>query len=195
MLRILQYVGGMNKGGIETLLINLHRNIDRERVQFDYLILSEDKQDYEEEIYRLGGKLIRTHIKGKHGLHYFKFRKFLDELFTQNPEYKIIHSHEAVYTAIVNREAHRCGLIAIAHSHATKSTAKDLRTLEQKLFMYPARYTADYFFACSRQAGIDRYGKKVSARFFPNGINTESYRFSEDVRIAVRNKHVEGGGY
>lgn len=55
----------------------------------------------------------------------------------------------------------------MAHSHATKNTEKSLKALVFLLSTYPIRYIADYFWGCSRKAGIDRYGIKIveSERF------------------------------
>ena len=61
-IRVLQIVGGMNMGGIENFLMNIYRNIDRDRVQFDFFIHNDDNAIFEEEIKELGVKYIRFHI-------------------------------------------------------------------------------------------------------------------------------------
>lgn len=43
MLRVLQVIGAMGSGGAETLLMNVYRNIDRNRVQFDFVVLTDRK--------------------------------------------------------------------------------------------------------------------------------------------------------
>lgn len=75
MKRLLCVLSGMNFGGAETFLMKLHRNLDRTRYQMDYCINSNVKQDYEDEIYGLGGQIIRVPCKSddfagfKHGLY------------------------------------------------------------------------------------------------------------------------------
>ena len=56
-LRVLHVIGAMNRGGAETLIMNLYRNIDRERIQFDFLVNEMGGYDYDEEIGELGGRM------------------------------------------------------------------------------------------------------------------------------------------
>ncbi|MEG1830158.1 MAG: glycosyltransferase, partial [Cellulosilyticaceae bacterium] len=56
-VRVLHCVGKMNCGGAETMIMNLYRHIDREQVQFDFLVHSEGEGYYDEEIYKLGGHI------------------------------------------------------------------------------------------------------------------------------------------
>ena len=50
MKRVLHIVGGMQRAGAETLLMNLYRNLDREVFQFDFLYFTNDTCDYDKEI-------------------------------------------------------------------------------------------------------------------------------------------------
>ena len=59
-LRVLHVVVNMNRGGAETLIMNLYRNIDRYKVQFDFLTCKEGV--FDEEIVKLGGKFTEFHI-------------------------------------------------------------------------------------------------------------------------------------
>lgn len=181
MLRILHVTGGMDRGGLETLLVNLHKHIDRSKIQFDYLIQAKKPQAYEEDIKQLGGIVYRTSTKGKD---YFRYKRFLNEFFERHPEHKIVHGHLPNYAAIYLSEAKKHGKIAIVHSHNTKSP--EIKDALIRIINYPVRYIADYFFACSPQAGIDHYGRKVNIRFLHNGIDSETYRFSEDIRRGIR---------
>ena len=56
--RVLHITGPMNRAGTETMLMNIYRNIDREKVQFDFLLTFQGKSDYEEEILEMGGKIL-----------------------------------------------------------------------------------------------------------------------------------------
>lgn len=58
MLRVLQVIGAMGSGGAETLLMNVYRNIDRNRVQFDFVVHTDRKSFYDAEIECLAGKSI-----------------------------------------------------------------------------------------------------------------------------------------
>lgn len=58
MIRILQCVNNMHRAGLETMLMNYYRNIDREKIQFDFLTHRPQRSDYDDEIESLGGKFI-----------------------------------------------------------------------------------------------------------------------------------------
>ena len=194
MLRVLQYAGEMNRGGLETFLMNVHRNIDRSKIQFDYMLHPDEKQDYEDEINELGGICHRIKVSGKPYAHYIQYRNFLDSFFVQHPEYKIVHGHLYTYMPIYLNAAKRHGRITIAHTHATRNPNIAIKGFLKRMMNYSVRYIADYFFACSTQAGIDNFGRKANAKFVPNGIDTRNYKFSENVRTRIRNNTVMGGG-
>ena len=61
-IRVLHVIGGMNRAGAESMIMNIFRNIDHSRFQFDFLVYSEDKQDFENEIEYLGGRVIHTDL-------------------------------------------------------------------------------------------------------------------------------------
>ena len=183
MIRILQVTDGMNRGGLETLLINIHKNIDKSKIQFDYLIHEAEPQDYEQEILSLGGKIYRSKITGKH---YFKYTRFIDEFFASHPEYKIIHGHFEEYSSVYLREAKKYGRITIAHSHSTRYLERRVKNFCWEMLNYPTRYIADYFIACSKKAGIARYGTNVKLKVLNNGVDTDRYIFSPDVRKNIR---------
>ena len=49
-IRVLQIVPNMRSAGIENFIMNLYRNIDLEKVQFDFLVHNKEKKDFDEEI-------------------------------------------------------------------------------------------------------------------------------------------------
>ena len=117
-IRILQEVTSMNTGGVETLLMNIYRNIDREKIQFDFMMHREVGTGfYEDEIKRLGGK-----IYGGIPFNPLNHRKYLnsiDDFFEKHPEYSIIHAHNA-FSMFTLRSAEKHGVrVRIAHSHNT----------------------------------------------------------------------------
>ena len=58
-MRVLQVVTKMDRGGLETMLMNYYRRIDRNKVQFDFLVHREERGAYDDEIELLGGKIYR----------------------------------------------------------------------------------------------------------------------------------------
>ena len=59
-MRVLQVIGVMDRGGAETMVMNLYRAMDRERIQFDFLVHEQREGDYDAEMERLGGRFFRV---------------------------------------------------------------------------------------------------------------------------------------
>ena len=60
MMRILQVIGVMDRGGAETMVMNLYRAMDRSSIQFDFLVHEQRDGDYDAEIRELGGRFFRV---------------------------------------------------------------------------------------------------------------------------------------
>lgn len=58
-IRVLQVLGTTGLGGAESRVMDLYRNIDRERVQFDFAVHTSKKGNFDEEIEALGGHIYR----------------------------------------------------------------------------------------------------------------------------------------
>ena len=63
MVRILHIVTYMGRGGLETMLMNYYRHIDRSQLQFDFLVHRDFRADYDDEIESLGGQIFHTRCR------------------------------------------------------------------------------------------------------------------------------------
>lgn len=184
-IRVLQITGGMNMGGIENFIMNIYRNIDRDRVQFDFLIHQEEKQIFEDEIISLGGKVFRIPSLGKVG--HFKYIKKLREFFLSHHEYKIVHSHYNTISGIILREAKKCGIKnRIAHSHIAYPKYKFLEKIYKSYSKSFIKSNATKLFACSNLAGEWLYGKNGNYKVINNGIEANKYKLNEKIKIEKR---------
>lgn len=187
-VRVLHVVGSMDRGGAETLIMNLYRKMDREKIQFDFAVHSPKAGDYDDEIKGLGGKIYAMPHYG--GVNHFPYRKAWERFFQGHPEYSIIHGHIRSTAAIYLRIARKYGFMTIAHSHGTSSRGSLPERIAKSILQYPIRHTADYFFACSEKAGRWLFGKKAcqSRRFFVlnNAIDSSKFVFSEETRRRKR---------
>lgn len=188
MIRILHVIGRMGAGGAEALLMNIYRTIDREKIQFDFVVHTEEHQFYDDEILRLGGRIY--HTTRFNVINYYKYKKWWNTFFENHKEYAAVHGHINSSAAIYLSCAKKHGIYAIAHSHNTRSVEKTARSFAFRTFAYPIRYIADYYFACSRQAGLDRFGIKVvnqdNFRVLKNGIQSQRFQFSDRERRRIR---------
>ena len=98
MIRILHSVSNMNRAGIETMLMNYYRTIDKEKIQFDFLCNKKEIGAYDEEIKKLGGNVYYS--PGFNPIKIFKYIKYLKKIKKEeNPDIKIIHAHNAALSA------------------------------------------------------------------------------------------------
>ena len=186
-IRILQITGGMNMGGIENFIMNIYRNIDRTKVQFDFLIHQEEKQIFEDEILSLGGKIYRIPSFGKLG--HFGYLKTLHKFFKEHLEYKIVHSHYNTVSGIILREAKRCGIKErIAHSHTSYPEYRFIEKVYKSYSKFLINPNSSKKFACSKRAGEWLYGVNSDFKVINNGINSKEYKFNQDLREKVRNE-------
>lgn len=186
-LRILQVLGRLDRGGAETMIMNLYRRMDRERVQFDFVIHTEDICDYSEEVESLGGRIYA--MEPFRASTAVRYKKNWQDFFKAHKEYRVIHGHMRSTASLYLAAAKRAGLVTIAHSHNTSSGA-GVSAVVKNMLQYPLRYTADYLFSCSYAAGVWLYGKKACEKpnfhILPNGIEPEAFRFQHKVREKKR---------
>ncbi len=180
-------LGALNPGGIEVMVMNLYRAIDRSRVQFDFVIHTADRCFYEDEIEQLGGRVFR--VPSFRGYNILSYKKAWKAFFRQHDEFSCIHGHMGSSAAYYLGVAKRFGIPTVAHSHGTTRLI-NLKEFLYLLFSFPTRFVADTFFACSLDAGRDRFGKRVAAssrfRIVRNAFDLAGFGFFPEERALTR---------
>ena len=170
MIRVLHIVGGMDRAGAETMVMNLYRNIDRSKVQFDFLYFKSKVCDYDSEIEQLGGKIHK--IVARNPMHrFFKTYKFL-----KSTNYQIVQAHTLFNIGLNLLAAKLAGVpIRIAHSHNTSSSGSGLVSKIYKGFsrFLIANYST-HFIACGDAAGKFLFSSKKFA-VLPNSIDVDYF--------------------
>lgn len=186
-IRVLQVLGGLNRGGAETMVMNLYRNIDRNKIQFDFIKHTESKCAYDDEIKELGGRIYS--IPKYKVYNHFQYKKAWNNFLKKHPEYKIIHGHVRSTATIYLKIAKKYGLYTIAHSHST-SSGKGIKAIIKNMLQFRIRYIADFFMGCSQDANEWLFGKKSanSEKCFvlPNAIEVEKYKYNEEIARKIK---------
>lgn len=186
-IRILQYVSSLNIGGSQTMIMELYRNIDRKKIQFDFVVDKKNDIFFKKEIESLGGKVY--FLPNYTGKNHFQYKKAWNDFFKEHKEYKVIHSHVRSTASIVLKIAKKHGLKTISHSHNT-SNGTGLASLVKRIYQYKIRFVADYFIGCSKDACRWLFGKKIAnsnrCSVLNNSIYTEKFLYNVDIRKKIR---------
>lgn len=183
-IRILHVVVNMNRGGAETLIMNLYRNVDRSQVQFDFLTCKAG--EFDEEINQLGGNVHRIPYVREVG--HFAYLRALRQFFMTHPQYQIVHSHMDKMSGFVLRAARKTGVsVRIAHSHSTRNEGGFAASLYKWYAGLNLLPHASHLLACSNNAAKWLFSRKmVQAHIVKNGIDVDKFAFSPEVRRQVR---------
>ena len=158
-IRILHVVGGMNRGGVETWLMHVLRNIDRDRFQMDFLVHTEKPCPYDDEARALGSKIIPCLSPSKPWLYGRNFKRILREY----GPYDIVHSHVHHFSGYVLYLAKQAGVpVRIAHSHNDTSAIDAKAGLHRQLYLSLTKWSISWCstvgLGCSCNAVADLFG-------------------------------------
>ncbi len=186
-INVLHFSLSPNVGGIETFLYNLFSNIDRDKFDFSFITDSEQPA-MGKELAALGGKIIKVAPHKQ----LLKYIKDIRNIVSQN--YNIIHFHKnsaADIVAIMLAKRYGNAKI-IVHSHNTAPSVKQSKLIMalHKLNQPYINKVVDCRLACSGIAADWLFGVDASerneVRIIHNGIPSERFRFSNEVRQEVR---------
>ncbi len=187
-IRVLHVLGSLELGGAESRIMDLYRNIDKEKVQFDFLVHTTREGHYEEEVRSLGGRIFR--MPRFKAYNYLAYKRKWKEFFRQHPEIKVVHGHMTSTASIYLPVARKYGVpMTIAHARSAGVDpglkGRLTRALRKKLTL-----KTDYCFTCSELAGEAVFGKKAMAdrrvQLIPNAIEAAKYVYDKETRDRIR---------
>ena len=181
-IRILHIVTHMNRGGLETMIMNYYRHIDRSKIQFDFLVHRSNMADYDEEILSMGGKIYRLSSLNPLDPRYLRS---LDTFFAEHKEYRIVHCHLDCMAGIPLKYAKKHGVpVRIAHSHSSSQT-KDAKYILKLFYKRNIVKYANRLFACGDDAGKWMFGTD-DFTVLNNAIDAASYSYCAETARSVR---------
>lgn len=195
-IRVLQIVGRMDRGGIENFVMNVYRNINRDKVQFDFLCHYGREAAFNDEIRAMGGRIYEMPaIRDETHVYYwkiFKYRRALKKFFREHNEYKIIHGQMTNTASIYMPIAKKYGVTTrIAHSHNSHGKVGMLGLVTNILKKPVYKYATDLF-ACSEAAAKyfypEDYVKGGKVKVVPNSVDVGKFRFDSEMRENMRNE-------
>lgn len=185
MIRVLHVVHTMECGGIETMLMNIYRKIDRTRIQFDFLVNGSDKSYYSAEILALGGRIYSVTPKR------VSLRENMKETYEviRDGGYRIVHIHQDSMIGFAICCAKKAGVkMIIAHAHTTSANGWYRKLTAMAARRYIAR-NADVRFACSDAAARWIFGKKEDdITIIKNAVDAARFRYDAAKSLENRKK-------
>lgn len=179
MVRMLHIVGSMSPSGIGNFIMNSYRHIDRNKVQFDFIVHEHREVSFDDEIMQMGGKLFYVTRKSINPI-----KNFLEmKKIVQEGGYQIVFRHTDTATVALDLWAAKLGSakIRIPHSHSTNTSNVKMHRLFQPIL----NAVSTNCFACSKSAGEWLYGHD-DFEVILNGINAKQFVYSKEVREQVR---------
>lgn len=191
MIRVLQVLGKTNLGGAESRIMDLYRHMDREEVQFDFLVHYREKGYFDEEIKKLGGEIY--YLPSFRVYNYFAYKKACRAFFEEHKEFAAVHGHMTSTAAIYLPEAKRAGIpLTIAHARSA-GVDKGLKGTITKFLRRKLYKKCDRMFACSDLAAAAVFGKKRyeenRVTILPNAVDTKEFLRDEEVRMQIRREY------
>ena len=186
-IRVLQILGIVANGGVEAVIMNYYRNIDKTKIQFDFVVHNDADENYINEVLTMGAKVYKVTPYNKN---IFKFMYEIYRIIKSN-QYQIVHSHMNALSGFVLLPACLAGAkVRILHNHTTDSKEEKLRSLIKRILRPFARLFANQYWACSKLAAEWMYGKNavINGRvtIINNAINLEKFKFNKEKREGLR---------
>ena len=186
-IRILHWGLSGGRGGIEAFIMDLYRNIDREKVQFDFLEDHNMREFiYEDEIRQMGGRVFRVLYSQREN--YVKSKKCFIEFLKNHPEIVGVHVHANFLYGKLLKDAKKAGIpIRILHSHNSGVNRKE--SMKNKFRNVIARWQINKYpsayFTCSDLAADFMFPNQKST-WIKNGINISKYDYDPETRCRIR---------
>ncbi len=187
-IRVLHVFGRTDMGGAENRIMDLYRHIDRNVIQFDFMVHTKDRCYFDDEIESLGGHVY--HVSRYNVKNHFAYKQEWEKFFKEHKEITVVHGHMTSTACIYLPIAKESGVrLTIAHTRSA-GVPQGIKGIMTKVLRKGLYKKVDLCLACSKIAGINSFGKKAfdegCVKIIPNAIDTDRFAYNEDVRRTVR---------
>ena len=187
-IRVLHVLGTTNLGGAESRIMDLYRHIDREKIQFDFLIHTTKEGFFDREIKRLGGKIYR--LPSFRVYNYFAYKKACRDFFAEHGEFEVVQGHMTSTASIYLPIAKKEGIpMTIAHARSA-GVDKGIKGFVTNIFRRNLSEKCNQCFTCSDLAGVAVFGERAvqegKVKMIPNAISVGRFEYQEQKRNELR---------
>lgn len=195
MTRVLHVFGALNRGGAESRTMDIYRKINRSKIQFDFMVHTEEEGIFEGEIRSLGGKIYR--VPSYKIYNRLPYRRAWQHFLNEHPEISIVHIHTTNMAGeILPLLARRKIPVRISHSRCA-SNPDWPRHIVSRLSRRKINALSTHRFAVSTEAGRYVFGSEEleTVRILPGSIDAEAFQYNESTRFTMRRKLALEGKY
>lgn len=188
LIRVPQIIGKLAAGGVESVVFNYYRNIDRTKIQFDFIIHEDSLVGFPGELIEMGANVYKIPSYK----HIFKYIRSLRKILKEN-NYRIIHSHMNTMSVFSLFAAWSCGIkTRVCHNHSTANKSEGARAIAKYILRPFNKIFATDYFACGDYSAEWMFGKsnveKGRVTVVNNAIDLDEFSTKPDIRASVR-KH------
>ena len=188
-VRVLQIIGIACNGGVESVILNYYRHIDKSKVQFDFVVHKNPSENFVKEVKKGGGRLyeVTPYMKNVFAFTYEIYKIIRDG------RYEIVHSNMNSLSGFPLFAAWLAGAkVRILHNHTTDNKAEGMRTILKRVLRPFAKLFANQYWACSELAARWMYGDKALSTgqitIIPNAIDLKKFAFNQEKRDILRSQ-------
>ena len=155
-VRVAQIMGKLWAGGVEMVVFNYYRAIDKNKIQFDFYYDADSTVEPPQDLLDMGARFYKVPPYQNLPQYISKLKK----CFIKN-HYLIVHSHLNTLSIFPLFVAWMCNVpIRIAHNHSVPSGKEPQRDVLKYFLRIFARVFPTEYFACSEKAGRWMFGNK-----------------------------------
>ncbi len=187
-VRVLHVLGGTNLGGAESRIMDLYRHIDRNKVQFDFLVHTDREGYFDKEIKELGGRIYR--VPRFRLYNYCAYKRAVKAFFREHREYQVVQGHMTSTASIYLPAAKKAGIpVTVAHARSA-GVDKGIKGTVTRILRRNLWKKADFLFTCSKIAGISVFGERAVEQgktvFVSNAIDCKAFAYEKSTRMKIR---------
>ena len=185
-IRVLQILGIVANGGVEAVIMNYYRHIDKTKIQFDFVVHNDADKNYIREAEKLGAQIYKVIPYNKN---IFKFIFNIYQIIKEH-HYQIVHCNMNALSGFALFAAYLANAkIRILHNHTTDNKEEKLRSLIKRILRPFAKLLANQYWACSNLAAEWMYGKKAveenKVTIINNAIDLDKFKFDREKREKI----------
>ena len=189
-LRILQIGMSTNYGGTEAFLMNLYRNIDRNKYQLDFLNVYDEPLACQDEIIALGGNIYNLHLRRRQdGL--IKYKEGIKKFYKNHHFDVVVHNVQDLINIDMLIYAKKYGIkkrIVYGHNSGFGMKPSNLSLMSHILNKLRINKYVTNYVAVSDKASEFLYPKKEQDRvtIISNIIDFDKFKYNKESRNRLR---------